>query len=149
MKIVLTARVANLGQPWDVKEVKTGYAMNFLFPQQLAVPATKQMLVEAQKRKAERVQKLEDMKANVQTMMDQMKNIVLNFKMKAQGEKLYGSIAEKDIVEAMLTQHKMELEKSMVKMDEHIKTVGEHTVKIHLAEKMDAQVKVVVEAEVE
>ena len=147
MKVVLTTRVANLGHPWDVKEVKKGYAMNFLFPRQLAVPASPQMLKRAEKLQADRVKKMEEMKENAAEMAKKMKGLTLNFKQKAQGDKLYGSIAEKDIVEAMLTQHKMELDKAMVKMSEHIKTVGEHSVKLHLAEGTDVEVKVVVEAE--
>jgi large subunit ribosomal protein L9 len=147
MKVILTTRVANLGHPWEVKEVKKGYAMNFLFPQNLATPATPQLLKRAEKLQTERVKKMEEMKENAAEMAKKMKDLVLNFKQKAQGEKLYGSIAEKDVVDALLDQHKMELEKGMVKMKEHIKTLGEHSVKLHLAEGTDVEVKVVVEAE--
>lgn len=147
MKIILTNRVANLGHPWDVKDVKKGYAMNYLFPRQLAVPASAHMLKRAEKLQIERVKKMEEVKANAAEMANKMKDLVLNFKEKAKDEKLYGSIAEKDIAEALVDQHKMEIEKSMVKMEEHIKSLGEHRVKLHLAEGADVELKVVVEAE--
>lgn len=147
MKVILTTRVAPLGHPWEVKEVKRGYAMNFLFPQKLAILATPQALKRAEKLQSQQVKKVEEMKAGAQEMLQKMKDLVLHFKQKAKGEKLYGSITEKDVVEAMLAQHKLELDKSMVKMKEHIKTLGEHTVAVHLTEGVAVNVKVVVEGE--
>jgi len=147
MKVILKQKVQSLGHAWDVVEVKNGYARNYLFPQNLAEMATPGLLKRAEKQSADRTKKMEEILANAQGVAKKMAGITLTFKEKAKGEKLYGSIAEKDIAEALTKEHKLEVSKDMVKMDEHIKTVGSHAVKIHLTEKTDVEIKVVVEAE--
>ena len=147
MKVILTQKVPNLGQEYDVVNVKPGYARNFLLPKSLATIATPAQIKRAEKVKAERVKQLEEIIKNAGKIADQLKGVTLKFKKKTKGEKLYGSIAEKDIIEALKKVQKVEISKEMIKMKEHFKTVGDHKVKIHLAEKVDAEIKVVIEAE--
>ena len=147
MQVVLTKRVKTLGNENAVVNVKPGYFRNFLAPQNLAILATAATLKRAEGRKADMVQKVEDMLGNAKELADKLKGVTLTFTKKARGEKLYGSIAEKDIVEALAQQAKLEIGKDMVKMDEHLKDLGEHTVKLHLAEDTDAEVKVMIEKE--
>ncbi len=146
MKVILTTRVQHLGQPWELKEVKNGYARNFLFPRSLAIPATKQSIERAKKLQEQRVKHVEEMKANAAEMSKKLSEVKLSFKRKARGSKLYGSIAEKDICDALAQGHKMEIGKEMVRM-EHIKTMGSHSVVIHLAEGVEVKLPVTVEAE--
>ena len=147
MKVILKKRVPNLGQAWDVVEVKNGYARNYLLPQLLAEMATPALIKRAELQLAKRTKKAEELIANAQETAKKMNAIVLTFKEKAKEDKLYGSIAEKDIADALVSEHKLEVSKEMVKMKEHIKTVGEHIVNIHLSEKVDAKIKVIVETE--
>ncbi len=147
MQVVLIKRVPKLGYEHDVVEVKPGYAQNFLFPQKMAVPATKGDLKRAQTLKAKMLQKLEAVIANAKAVAEQLKGITLKFTKKVRGDKLYGSIGEKDIVEALAEQGKIEIQKDMVEMKEHIKTLGEFKVKLHLAQGVEAPLKVVVEKE--
>ncbi len=147
MQVVLKKRVPKLGNENDVVNVKVGYARNFLFPQSLAIPASKQALTHAETLKAKMVQKMETVLENAKEIADKLKGLTINFKKKARDEKLYGSIKEADVVDALADQHKLELKKEMVKMDEHLKTLGEHAVKIELTEAISAELKVVIEAE--
>lgn len=147
MQVVLTKRVAKLGNVNDVVNVKAGFARNFLFPQSMAVPATKAAVAHAEKIKETMVQKMEDMLKDAKGVAEQLKAVTLNFKKKARGEKLYGSIKDADIVDGLKDQAKLEIMKDMVKLDEPLKDLGEHTVKLQLAEDVSAEVKVVVEAE--
>lgn len=147
MKVVLKKRVPNLGQEWDVVTVKDGYARNFLFPQKLAEPASPAILKKAEKVIEERAKKLEEVVANAKETAEKLSNVGLVFKMKAKEEKLYGSIAEKDIVEELKKSEKVEITKEMVNMKEHIKTVGEHKVTLQLADGVKAEIGVKVEAE--
>ncbi len=147
MKVILKKRVPNLGHEWDVVTVKKGYARNFLLPQALASIVTPTSLKTAEKQMVERVRKADEVKAKAQEMMKKLAEVSLTFKMKAKGKKLYGSITEKDIAEAILKEAKIEINKEMVHMTEHLKAVGDHKVKIHLAEGVEATVGVKVEAE--
>ena len=145
MKVILTKQVPNLGQEWDAITVKTGYARNFLFPQKLAQPATPALLKKAEKLQADRLKKLDEVIANAKETAEKLKGIKLSFSMKAKGEKLYGSIAEKNIVESLKKAHKIEIGKDMVKLKEPIKTIGEHKVTLELAEGVKVNINVTVE----
>ncbi|MDH5597062.1 MAG: 50S ribosomal protein L9 [Candidatus Peregrinibacteria bacterium] len=147
MKIILKTRVPNLGQEWDIVTVKDGYAQNFLLPNKMAEVATPARVKMAEKRMEERLKKLEEVIANAKETAEKLAEITLNFKKKAKGEKLYGSVSEKDIIEALASSHKLELSKEMVKMKDHLKELGEHKVKLHLAEGVEPTIKVIIEAE--
>lgn len=147
MKVILKKRVPNLGQEWEVVTVKTGYARNFLFPQKLAEPATPSMLKKAEQAQSNRLKKLEEVIANAKETSKKLKDIKLTFSKKAKGDKLYGSIAEKDIIEALKKDQKIEIEKDMVKMKEHIKTIGEHKVSIELTEGVKVNITIIVKEE--
>ena len=147
MQVVLIKRVPKLGNEYDVVNVKPGYARNFLFPQKLAIPAFKHELKRAETMKAKLAEKLEVLLENAKEIAEKLKDTVLTFKKKARGEKLYGSIKEKDIADALKEQEKVDVKKEMVKLDEPLKTLGEHKVKLQLAEDVEKEIKVVIEEE--
>ena len=147
MKVILKTRVPKLGNEWDVVTVKDGYARNFLFPKNLAEPATGALIKKAEGMKADRVKKAEDIVKNAKEVSSKLSGTSVTFTMKANEGKLYGSITEKDIAEAVLKEHKVEVSKDMVVMKEHIKTSGDHKVKLQLADKVTAEITVKVEEE--
>ena len=147
MKVILKTRVANLGYEWDVVTVKDGYARNFLLPKKLADVATPKLIEIDQKRMEERVKKMEELVTNAKEIAEKLVKIELVFTKKARGTKLYGSIAEKDILAALKKEHKLEIDKDAVRMKEHLKELGEHKVTIHLAEGVEIKVKVKIEEE--
>ncbi|MBN2086774.1 50S ribosomal protein L9 [Candidatus Peregrinibacteria bacterium] len=147
MKVILKKRVPNLGNEWEAVTVKSGYARNFLFPQLLAVPATPALLKKADKIQSDRLKKLEEIVANAKETAEKLKDVVLSFTMKSKGKKLYGSIGDKDIVEALKKEQKIEIEKDMIKLKEHIKTVGDHKVTLELAEGVKVNIKVTIKEE--
>jgi large subunit ribosomal protein L9 len=149
MKVVLKKRVPKLGEEWDVITVKDGYAQNYLFPLKLATPATPALLKTSEKVRAERMKKLEEVIKNAKELAEKLKGVVLTFKKKTKGEKLYGSITEKDLIESLKNQEKIEVSREMIKMKEHIKTLGDHKVTLHLAEGVETGIKVVIEKEEE
>jgi len=145
MKIILLRDVKGIGKKFDVKEVKDGYARNFLLVRGMAEVATKGALdkLEVQKKiwEAEHQKLVERLKAEAA----QIESVVLNFKMKV-GEKgeAFGSVTKKDI-EMELSQKgfkdlKIELEKS-------IKTIGEHSVPVDLGEGIKGKLKIITAAE--
>ncbi|MGQ9621996.1 MAG: 50S ribosomal protein L9 [Candidatus Caldatribacteriaceae bacterium] len=133
MKVILLKDVENLGKEGDVVEVRRGYARNFLFPKKLAVEATSGNIsqIEAlRRRRAMREQKeLEEARA-LNTRLD---NLVLEFSKKA-GEtgKLYGSLTSKEIAERISKELGREFDRKYIELEEPIKDVGEHKVKVNL-----------------
>ncbi|MBU0727800.1 50S ribosomal protein L9, partial [Patescibacteria group bacterium] len=80
-------------------------------------------------------------------MAEKLSNVGLVFKKKAKEGKLYGSITEKDIVDSLKKDEKVEISKDMVKIKSPIKTIGEHKVKLELTEGVTVTIGVKVEAE--
>jgi len=103
MEIILQDTVANLGKLGDKVEVKAGYARNYLFPQQKAVPANKANIEAFEARRAELEAKHAANLAAAQkrgAALDALEAVVITSKA-GDGGKLFGSIGTRDIANAI------------------------------------------------
>ncbi len=144
MKIILTARVDNLGGPGEQVEVATGYARNYLLPRGLAVEATRANLNIWQDRIARmRVQEEREV-AEARQQAERIDGRQLTFTAKA-GDKgqLFGSVTSGDIA------GELGVDRKQVVLPESIKALGEVTVAIRLHPSVSATVTVNVIAETE
>ena len=101
MEIILKQDVQNLGFKDDVVSVKPGYGRNFLIPQgfaSLATPSAKKVLAENLKQKAHKEAKIVD---DAKKIADALKALEIKITSKAGGEKLFGSVTNIDIAEAL------------------------------------------------
>lgn len=101
MELILKQDVANLGFKDDVVTVKPGYGRNFLIPQGfaiLATPSAKKVLAENLKQRAHKEQKLVD---DAKKLAETLKSLEIKITAKAGGEKLFGSVTNQDVAEAL------------------------------------------------
>lgn len=101
MEIILKKDVQNLGFKDDVVTVKNGYGRNFLIPQgygQLATPSAKKVLAENLKQRAHKEAKVVN---EAKALAETLKALEIRISAKAGGEKLFGSITNIDIAEAL------------------------------------------------
>lgn len=101
MELILKKDVQNLGFKDDVVNVKNGYGRNFLIPQghaQLATPSSKKVLAENLKQRAHKEAKVVN---DAKALAEALKAIEIKIFAKAGGEKLFGSITNIDIAEAL------------------------------------------------
>ena len=101
MELILKNDVQNLGFKDDVVSVKAGYGRNFLIPQghaRLATPSAKKVLAENLKQKAHKEAKVVN---DAKALGDKLKALEIKITAKAGGEKLFGSITNIDIAEAL------------------------------------------------
>ena len=101
MEIILKQDVQNLGFKDDVVSVKAGYGRNFLIPQghgHLATPSAKKVLAENLKQRAHKEAKVVN---DAKTLAETLKAMEIKIFAKAGGEKLFGSITNIDIAEAL------------------------------------------------
>ncbi|MBB1089249.1 50S ribosomal protein L9 [Lysobacter sp. SG-8] len=149
MQLILLQNVQNLGRLGDKVTVKPGYGRNFLVPQGKAVPATEANLAEFEARRAEYEAKAQAVLEGAQSRQAKLDGAVVSIKANAATEgKLYGSITNRDIAEALTQQIGTPVEKSEVVMGEgSIRHIGEYDVVVHLHADIDVAVKVVVEPE--
>lgn len=134
MKIILLTDVLALGKKDEIKEVKDGYARNFLLPKKMAVLATPSALkiLETKKKKyeGERIKKKEE----IENLFERIKNREFTIKEKAneKGE-LYGSISKEEIIR-MLKENSFELEEDFIQLDNPIKSVGDHKINLEFGD---------------
>lgn len=145
MKVILVSNIPNLGKAGDIKEVKKGYAFNFLLPEGLAELATAGMVKSVEKslakRNAEKTAKIAELSAS----MKKLDGMTFTITAKAEDGKLFGSVSAADIVAAAKT-NDVEIVDDMIMLEHPIKTVGEHAVTLE-AGKAKATVTVSVVAE--
>jgi large subunit ribosomal protein L9 len=147
MEVILREEVANLGTVGDVVKVKPGFARNYLLPRGLAVVADRRNMgvLEHQKRLAG--DKRERDRRHAETAAQKLSSVRVVIKARAGEEgKLFGSVTNLDIEKALSDQG-VSVERRRIRLEEPIKSIGEHVVPIHLGVGVDARVTVVVEAE--
>ena len=105
MKVILLQDVKNLGKKNEVVEVSEGYFRNFLSKNKLAVLASKTANQHLQKDIAE-LQKIEDANiANANKLKAQLEAVTLNFKLKSNNGKTFGSVSQKQIIDLLREQN--------------------------------------------
>lgn len=148
MEVVLTKDVPSLGRKGDVKNVKNGYFLNFLAPRGKAIRITQRLRTEIEKQHMAREKRRAEMKEKAGEFAKKIEKMTVTFQRKATNKgKLYGAINEETIQHELEKHLKFDLDKGCIKMSEAIKTLGEHTATVHLTEEVNAEVKIVVQAE--
>ncbi len=147
MKVILLEDVKDVGKKYDVKEVKSGHARNFLIPQGLAKPATKEALKWlAEQKKGQELVAEEDLK-KVQQLASNLEGleITINVKVGDDGQ-LFESINTQKIAEK-LKEMGFEVKKTQINLEEPIKDLGEFPVNIGLDHNLEAEITVIVAGE--
>ena len=133
MQIILLEKIVNLGQLGDVVKVKDGFARNFLIPHGKAKRATTANLAEFEKRRAELEKAQNDALAAAQAAAGKLDGLMVQITQKAGVDgKLFGSVTNSDISEALKKQG-FDVVKASIRMPEGpIKAVGDTLLKIAL-----------------
>lgn len=143
MKIILLKDVENLGKKYEVRNVKAGYARNFLIPEKLAKPATKETLKWLEVQKQISTKKVEEELKGVQELASSIDGQEIMIKVKV-GEKdqLFESITPQKISEK-LKELGFEIKKNKILLEEPIKELGEFPVKIRLEHNLESEIRVI------
>ena len=148
MKIVLKKDVKNLGKAGEVKDVADGYARNFLFKNNLAIPATKQAIAEAEKRRELEQKRKEEEQKELALRAEKIKGLKIKTSLKASEDgSLFGSISAQDVVDLVFNKAGVKLDVKNVELEKKIKNLGEHKIKIKLSPEIEAELTLIVEAE--
>lgn len=147
VKVILLDKIARLGNKQDVVDVAKGYAMNYLLPQGLARVASRDEEARAVARKDKENGRLAELIAKAQELKATLAGaeVTLTMKVSSKG-KLYGSVSEKDVAAALKAAHNLEIAESAIDMPA-IKSTGVYTASLHLAEGVEAPLKVTVAQE--
>ena len=142
MEVIFIKDLKNQGKKGQVKNVKDGYAENYLIKNGYAVKKTKENLSKLQHEQAKKEKENRENKANAIAIKEKIAKEVLEFKVKTgEGDRVFGSISIKQIKDG-LQEKGYKIEKSMIELDSAISSLGFHNVNINLYPEVVATVKV-------
>jgi large subunit ribosomal protein L9 len=133
VKLILTQEVPGLGSPGDIVEVADGYGRNYLIPRRYAIAATKgaqKQVTQIQRARSARA--VRDL-GHAQEIAGQLGGLAVRMPVRAGKEgRLFGSVTSADVVTAVTAAGGPELDRRKVELSSPIKSVGTHTVSVHL-----------------
>jgi large subunit ribosomal protein L9 len=148
MKIVLRQDVPKLGDAGSIQTVANGYARNYLIPQGMAVVATDAEIKVATHNLAVKERKTLRQEEQLRSYADKLQGQRLVFTARAgESGRLYGSITAADIAEELAKKVGEDVDRRRIQLDEPLRSIGEHTVTIHVVGRLRPQITVVVEDE--
>ena len=146
MKVLLIKDVKGLGKAGEIKNVKDGYARNFLLPKGFAKLATDEVIKAWQEEQKKKEEELKKEISKINELKEKIENttLVVKHKLGANGQ-LYGAITNKEVANELLKKG-VEIDKKHIEMKQ-VKNVGEYDVDIKLGHGIHANLKLIVEGE--
>jgi large subunit ribosomal protein L9 len=143
VEVILTNNIVGLGAESDQVKVAAGYARNYLYPQRLAIPLTqanKRRLEALRQRRAER----EAHELNSMTeLAKSLSKLICTITVKTGDDgKMFGTVTNGTIADALKTQFDIILEKKKIHLEKPIRGLGEHEVEMRLHADVNAILKV-------
>ena len=143
MKVILKENIKGVGKKDQIINANDGYARNYLFPKNLAVPADKEnMAMLNSKQKANEYKRGVELE-EAKKLADKINNLSLKISIKAgENGKIFGSVTSKEISENLKSKYKIDIDKKKIELKEPIKTLGSFNVSIKLYESVTAKLKI-------
>lgn len=136
MKVILNKDVPKLGQKYDVKTVTAGYARNFLIPGGLADIATDKNIKVTEKRREERKEKKKIEMEVLEKEIGKLSDVKITLKEKTNDKgHLFAQIHTSEIAVAIKEELGLDIEPSLIYLENPIKEVGEFKVEIKIGDK--------------
>lgn len=147
MKVILIRDVENLGKKYDVKDVKDGYARNFLIPKGMVKLATEKALKWLKTQKEIEAKKSEEELKKNQELASSIDGLEVPFAVKVGKEgQLFESINPQKISEK-LKEMGFEIPKTRIELTDSIKEAGEFPVKVRFEHNLETEIKIIVNEE--
>lgn len=148
MKVILLEDVKGTGKKGQICEVSDGHARNFLLPRKLVAEATKANLneLEAKQKQADHKLQRELTAAQETAARLQDKTVRLLVRVGENG-KMFGSVSNKEIAEALQSQTGISVDKKKIVLGEPVKAVGQYTATAKLHTQVNAKIRFEVAAE--
>ncbi len=143
MKVILEQDIKGKGKKGQMIEVSDGYARNFVLPKKLAKEATADNVNTMRMNDKATMERQAKERAEALEIAATLRKATLTIVAKGGGNgKLFGSITNAEVAEALKSQLNIDLDKRKVVLDDAIKNVGTYTVKCKLGYEIVGEVTV-------
>lgn len=133
MKVILKQDIKGVGKKDQIINANDGYARNYLFPKNLAVPADKGNLNNLQSKKSSEEHRKELEKEAALETAKKIEGILLKLPVKSgENGKVFGSVTAKEIADSLEKQYNIKVDKKKINLQEPIKNLGTFNIEIKL-----------------
>ena len=148
MKVILLENLSKIGSIGEVKDVKRGFARNYLILNKKALYASKENIKEVEKIKSELNKKDQEKKKQAKQIFENLNNKTYEVKkLVTENNDLYGSIKPTEISKLINNKEKLNVKPSLIQPLNEIKSLGTFRVKINLHSEVQADIKIKVISE--
>lgn len=143
MEVILLENVKSLGKKGEIIKVNDGYARNYILPKKLGVEANGKNINDLKLQKANEVKVAKEKLEAAKALKEEIEKATVNIKVKTgEGEKLFGTVSNKEIAAEMKKQFELELDKKKIIIPDAIKSLGYHNVSVKLHPEVTANLRV-------
>ncbi len=146
MEVILLKDVEKVGKKGEIASVADGYARNFLLPRKLAETATPGRVAAVTRTMEEKAARERREAERAEEVRDLLGKTVLTIPAPVgTGERLFGSITNQDVADALYAARKIRVDKRKVLLEDPIKTVGTYMIPVDVHQTVEpAELKVIV-----
>ena len=143
MKVILLEDIKGVGKKGTVYNAAEGYARNFLLPRKLAIEANKANMNELELKRRAETGKAQKELESAEKSGKALNDVSVTVKVKAgENGKLFGSVTNREIAQALYEQHGIGVDKKKIVINEPIKSTGEAVVDVKLHANITAKLSV-------
>ena len=146
MRVIFLEDIPHVALTGDVKEVKTGYARNYLLPKKLAVAATSQELARLESIRKVGLERQSKLKEGAQALAERLENteVVLKVRSGPTG-RLFGAVTNAMVAQELSSLMEVEFDRRDVVLDDTIHELGSFQAKVRLHPDLTATINLIVE----
>ena len=146
MKVILLADIKGVGKKDQIIDAADGHARNYLFPKKLAIEASKENVAKLESAKAAVVKKKQKEVEDALALKAKLEGKVVKIAVKkGENGRLFGSVTNKEIAEALAHHEGLQIDRKRISLDEPIKSIGQKQVDIKLYADVTARITIEVE----
>lgn len=143
MEVILLEDVKSLGKKGQIVKINDGYARNFVLPKKLGLEATPKNLNDLKLQKAREAKEAAEELQAAKELAVKVEEKPVRLTMKTgEGGKTFGTISTKEVAAAAKEQLGLDIDKKKMKLDEPIKTLGNHIINVKLHKDVTAKLTV-------